>query len=197
MPTHCWLQRLPPGRLRKSPTSLVSFLLSARSPASNGGLRCALMRNFIAASAADSFSLRESLRRCRAREITPSAAPRSGRRFIDGSEGPVTASSLDRPLTSNRVQRARRSPSCSVVKDPQWWAMGRQLYRGERIVREMWELCDATCQQFGGPKLLDALLADETASQLNYTDDRATRTIYPASKPGASYGTRGESRQTR
>lgn len=53
---------------------------------------------------------------------------------------------------------------------PQWWAMGRQLYQRERVVREMWERCDATCRTLGGIDLLDALLADESSSRLDRTE---------------------------
>ena len=53
---------------------------------------------------------------------------------------------------------------------PQWWAMGRQLYRREPVVRHTWEQCDSICRKLGGPKLLDALLADEADSQLSRTE---------------------------
>jgi acyl transferase domain-containing protein len=53
---------------------------------------------------------------------------------------------------------------------PQWWGMGRRLFRREKTVRDIWEQCDATCRKLGGPKLLDELLADEAASRLNHTD---------------------------
>ena len=53
---------------------------------------------------------------------------------------------------------------------PQWWAMGRQLYQREKIVRDVWEQCDFICRNLGGPNLLDALLATETDSQLSRTD---------------------------
>ena len=53
---------------------------------------------------------------------------------------------------------------------PQWWAMGRQLYERDPIVREMWERCDAVCQKLGGPKLLEALLATEEDSPFARTD---------------------------
>ena len=53
---------------------------------------------------------------------------------------------------------------------PQWWAMGRELYKREKVVRDVWEQCDALCRKLGGLHLLDALLADEATSRLNYTD---------------------------
>ena len=53
---------------------------------------------------------------------------------------------------------------------PQWWAMGRQLYESESIVRDMWERCDAICRKLGGPNLLQALLATEADSQMSRTD---------------------------
>jgi acyl transferase domain-containing protein/NADPH:quinone reductase-like Zn-dependent oxidoreductase/NADP-dependent 3-hydroxy acid dehydrogenase YdfG/acyl carrier protein len=53
---------------------------------------------------------------------------------------------------------------------PQWWAMGRQLYHREKIVREAWKQCDDICRKLGGPSVLDALLATETNSLLSRTD---------------------------
>jgi len=47
----------------------------------------------------------------------------------------------------------------------QWWAMGRQLYQRERVVRDTWQRCEEIC-----PGLMDALLADETHSRLDHTD---------------------------
>ena len=53
---------------------------------------------------------------------------------------------------------------------PQWWAMGRQLYEQEKIVRDIWEQCDSICRKLGGPNLLAELLATEAESQLGRTD---------------------------
>ncbi|HZJ13890.1 MAG TPA: type I polyketide synthase, partial [Chthoniobacteraceae bacterium] len=53
---------------------------------------------------------------------------------------------------------------------PQWWAMGRQLFDSDPIVRKMWEACDVVCQKLGGPRLLEALLASEDDSPLAHTD---------------------------
>jgi acyl transferase domain-containing protein/acyl carrier protein len=52
----------------------------------------------------------------------------------------------------------------------QWWAMGRQLYQEEPVVRAMWQQCHEACVRLGGPDLLAALLADEADSALNRTD---------------------------
>ncbi|HEX4085419.1 MAG TPA: SDR family NAD(P)-dependent oxidoreductase [Chthoniobacteraceae bacterium] len=51
---------------------------------------------------------------------------------------------------------------------PQWPGMGRRLYRSEKIVREVWDECDAVCRKLGGPALLETLLSDD--AQLTLTE---------------------------
>jgi acyl transferase domain-containing protein len=71
------------------------------------------------------------------------------------------------------VEPAVARPKIAFVfggQGPQWWAMGRQLYKREKIVRELWEKCDAVCRQLGGPNLLDALLTTEAESHLMRTE---------------------------
>ncbi len=78
-----------------------------------------------------------------------------------------------RSLRESAARLATGRPRIAYVfcgQGPQWWAMGRQLYRDEKIVREVWERCDTVCRDLGGPKLLDALLASETESPLRHTD---------------------------
>jgi acyl transferase domain-containing protein len=55
-------------------------------------------------------------------------------------------------------------------QNSQWWAMGRQLYRREKIVRQVWNECDELCRKLRGPNLLEELLAEEAASRLNETE---------------------------
>lgn len=50
-----------------------------------------------------------------------------------------------------------------------WWAMGRQTYRQEKVVREIWEQCDGISRSLGGPAILEELLASEETSRLDYT----------------------------
>ena len=68
---------------------------------------------------------------------------------------------------------AHTKPKVAFVfcgQGPQWWAMGRELYERDPIVREMWERCDAACKKAGGPDLLKTLLASEADSPLARTD---------------------------
>lgn len=84
--------------------------------------------------------------------------------------------SLQKQLRSLRDSAAKPvtgRPKVAFIfcgQGPQWWAMGRQLYREEKIVRDLWERCDAISQKLGGPRLLDALLSTETDSPLGHTD---------------------------
>src|SRR5438034_5666430 len=87
-------------------------------------------------------------------------------------------SSLQTQLLSLRQSAGDLSPATAIPKiafvfsgqGSQWWAMGRQLYHREKIIRDVWEQCDAVCQKLGGPKLLDSLLATEADSALDRTD---------------------------
>ena len=53
---------------------------------------------------------------------------------------------------------------------PQWWAMGRELLRGERVFREKIEECDAFIQSLGNWSLMDELLRDEKNSRIQETE---------------------------
>jgi myxalamid-type polyketide synthase MxaB len=167
---HALLAPAPPA-----PASIVEtadepciFPLSARSPDALEEY-ADTFAEFIAENAAQSFSLRDFC-----------AAAALGK-----SHHPLRHALVADSLTSLRTQLLTLDKSAvdlSLVntplkiafvfsgQGPQWWAMGRQLYRREKIVREFWERCDATCRKLAGLKLLDALLADEAESRLNYTD---------------------------
>ena len=150
MPTRCSLQRLLPGRLKKSPPSLVSFLCR-RGVREQWQITLALMRNSL-----------QQARRIPFLCVIFASLPRSRNHTIQlrcyalvadsltSLSGPVTGTLWINHLSAQTESPAR--PKIAFVfsgQGSQWWAMGRQLYRGERVVREMWELCDATCQQLG------------------------------------------------
>jgi acyl transferase domain-containing protein/predicted amino acid dehydrogenase/acyl carrier protein len=81
---------------------------------------------------------------------------------------------LKQQLLELRVPEAAAArPKIAFVfcgQGPQWWAMGRQLYASEPVVRQMWDECDAVCRKLGGPNLLEVLLASEAESHLNRTE---------------------------
>ncbi|MCX6047813.1 MAG: type I polyketide synthase, partial [Chloroflexi bacterium] len=52
----------------------------------------------------------------------------------------------------------------------QWWAMGRQLFQDEPIFREAVLAVDRLLQPLAGWSLIDALLAEEAASQIQQTN---------------------------
>jgi acyl transferase domain-containing protein/acyl carrier protein len=93
----------------------------------------------------------------------------------------VVAASLDdlkQQLTSFRASIGDRQFSSAPPKiafvfsgqGSQWWAMGRQLYERDKVVRDVWHRCDTVCRKLGGPPLLDALLACEAESPLAWTE---------------------------
>ncbi|SFW32663.1 type I polyketide synthase [Nitrosovibrio sp. Nv17] len=49
---------------------------------------------------------------------------------------------------------------------PQWWAMGRELYRHEPVYRRTVEACDAVFQGLAGWSILAEMLADEAHSRM-------------------------------
>ncbi len=53
---------------------------------------------------------------------------------------------------------------------PQWWAMGRQLYRSNSTFRSALEQCDNTFHQISGRSILAEMLATESESQMASTD---------------------------
>jgi acyl transferase domain-containing protein/thioesterase domain-containing protein/acyl carrier protein len=52
---------------------------------------------------------------------------------------------------------------------PQWWGMGRELLREEKVFREKIEECDALFSSFGDWSLLEELLRDEQTSRMQQT----------------------------
>ncbi|MEP6914711.1 MAG: type I polyketide synthase, partial [Acidobacteriota bacterium] len=53
---------------------------------------------------------------------------------------------------------------------PQWWGMGRQLFRDEPVFRTTVERCDAAMPREAGWSLLDELQADESSSRVSDAD---------------------------
>jgi acyl transferase domain-containing protein/NADPH:quinone reductase-like Zn-dependent oxidoreductase/thioesterase domain-containing protein/NAD(P)-dependent dehydrogenase (short-subunit alcohol dehydrogenase family)/acyl carrier protein len=52
---------------------------------------------------------------------------------------------------------------------PQWWGMGRELMREERVFREKIEECDELLRELGDLSLLDELRRDESTSRMHET----------------------------
>lgn len=142
------------------------FPISARSPAGLTSYANAFAE-FIAGDSPSSFSLRDL---CAAAALGKSHHPLRHALIAD------SLASLQMQLLALRESTAPAltgPPKIAFVfcgQGPQWWAMGRQLYESEKIVRDMWEQCDVLSRKLGGPNLLEALLADEASSQLSRTD---------------------------
>ncbi|MGM0488484.1 MAG: SDR family NAD(P)-dependent oxidoreductase [Planctomycetota bacterium] len=86
----------------------------------------------------------------------------------------LAAFSEDRPAADAIVNRCltNYSPEPTFVcsgQGPQWWAMGRQLLETEPVFRSTVQRCDEISRQLGSWSLLEALLADESASRLQST----------------------------
>ncbi|MFL6594022.1 MAG: SDR family NAD(P)-dependent oxidoreductase [Chthoniobacterales bacterium] len=140
------------------------FPLSARTPAAVVQYANAYAR-FISADAPEDLSLGEL---CAGSALGKSHHP---------IRAAVVANSLDdlrtQLLALREPKPAIAAPKIAFVfsgQGPQWWAMGRQLYEREPVVRQTWEQCDSICRELGGPNLLDALLASEAESQLDLTE---------------------------
>ncbi|WP_462179138.1 amino acid adenylation domain-containing protein [Pseudoalteromonas maricaloris] len=52
---------------------------------------------------------------------------------------------------------------------PQWWAMGRELYQSEPTFKAMIDECDSYMSALTDWSLVDEMLADESASNMQYT----------------------------
>jgi acyl transferase domain-containing protein/acyl carrier protein len=144
------------------------FPLSARSRMALADYANAFA-HFIAENTPPSFSLRN---------LCAAAALGKSHHSLRAALVADSFSSLQTQLQALRksagdLSSANAIPQIAFVfsgQGSQWWAMGRQLYHREKIIRDVWEQCDAICQDLGGPKLLDALLATEANSALGRTD---------------------------
>jgi acyl transferase domain-containing protein/aryl carrier-like protein len=65
-------------------------------------------------------------------------------------------------------RRLRLAFICSG-QGPQWWAMGRQLLRGEPAFRAVVDRCDAIARQLGNWSLMHELTAHESHSRMDIT----------------------------
>jgi acyl transferase domain-containing protein/acyl carrier protein len=144
------------------------FPLSARSAAALGDYALAFSQ-FIDKNTLPSFCLRDF---CAAAALGKSHHSLRTALVAD-SFANLQTQLLALRKTALDLSPANEAPKIAFVfsgQGSQWWAMGRQLYHREKIVREMWERCDGICLKLGGPKLLDALLATEADSPLARTE---------------------------
>ena len=144
------------------------FPLSARSPTALGDYANAFTQ-FIDKNTPPSFSLRDF---CAAAALGKSHHLLRTALVAD-SFANLQTQLLGLRKTAVDLSPVNEAPKIAFVfsgQGSQWWAMGRQLYHREKIVREIWERCAATCLKLGGPTLLDALLATKEDSPLARTD---------------------------
>lgn len=142
------------------------FPVSARSPFALADYGDAYAK-FISENAG--VSLREL---CAAAALGKSHHPFRTAVVVDSLDGLRTQSRGLRKSAAE-LKPASTRPKIAFVfsgQGSQWWAMGRQLYRSEKIVRDFWHRCDEVCRKLGGPNLLEALLAAEADSPLARTD---------------------------
>ena len=168
---HALLAAAPPiARADDEPTpdETCIFPLSARSPAALADY-AREFADFIETRADASLSLREL---CAAASLGKAHHPLR-RALVADSLADLQSQLRSLSTAPGDSAAGPAHPKIAFIfsgQGPQWWAMGRQLYRREPIVRDMWERCDAICRALGGIDLLDALLADESSSRLNRTD---------------------------
>jgi acyl transferase domain-containing protein/acyl carrier protein len=77
-----------------------------------------------------------------------------------------------RPYMASGHPVANRSHNLAFVfsgMGPQWWAMGRQLLRGEPVFRDVVKQCDALLRRYADWSVWDELTADEMHSRINQT----------------------------
>ena len=84
-------------------------------------------------------------------------------KFLSGEAHPACA--------ANQVEQGRRPKTAFVFsgQGPQWWAMGRQLMKDERVFRTALEECDAHFGAQAGWSLLEQLQADEVQTRMTET----------------------------
>jgi acyl transferase domain-containing protein len=163
---HALLAEAPPIEPGFSPAAdgPCVFPLSARSSDALAQYAAAYAER-IAAGISQSVPLPEL---CAAAALQKSHHPWRHALVVDSAEA-LRADLHTLPAAAPTAAR----PKIALVfsgQGPQWWAMGRALYRREAVMRDMWRQCDAACRALGGPALLDALLADEADSRLDHTD---------------------------
>ncbi|HEY2140106.1 MAG TPA: type I polyketide synthase, partial [Chthoniobacterales bacterium] len=142
--------------------------LSARSPRALSDYAAAFAR-FIAADKSTTGSLRDV---CAAAALGKSHHPLR-HAFVADSTASLRSQLLTFAESSTDPLPAPAQPKIAFIfsgQGPQWWAMGRELYEREKVVRDFWGRCDAACRIMGGINLLEELLADEKDSRFDRTD---------------------------
>lgn len=84
--------------------------------------------------------------------------------FLEGTTHPS--------ISTGRVTHTRRAKLAFVFagQGPQWWAMGRQLWREEKVFRRTLEQCEESFRRVAGWSLLAELTAEADESRMTETE---------------------------
>ncbi|MCB2078136.1 MAG: SDR family NAD(P)-dependent oxidoreductase [Novosphingobium sp.] len=151
--------------------ALAPLVISART---EQALRenAARMRDFIAASHPCTQLLRSSALRRQVQHPLRLAVPgEDNNQIVAGLNDFLDGGSTGNAWVRGHAQTRSESGPVFVYsgQGPQWWGMGRQLYRTEPVFRETIEACAREQARFGEWDLLDEFLADEASSRVDNT----------------------------
>jgi acyl transferase domain-containing protein/acyl-CoA synthetase (AMP-forming)/AMP-acid ligase II/acyl carrier protein len=147
--------------------------LSARSPEALQGLACGwvegLRRESTASSITD-LAFTASARRSH-HDHRLAIVARDNSELADKLEAFLSGEPLAGVAAGRRLPNAR--PRVAFVfggQGPQWWGMGRQLFRSEPALLAAVERCDAALRPLAGWSVVDELLSQNDDASLDDTD---------------------------